>query len=403
MITKEENERLTHVGPGTPMGNLLRRYWHPVGTMAELEKEPVQPVRLLGEDLTLFRSENGTLGLIGPRCAHRAISLAYGIPQEAGLRCAYHGWTYDAEGKVFDMPFEPACLPLKIPAYPVQELAGLVWAYMGPPPVPLLPRWDILIRDDLNKNVRITPLTCNWLQCMDNSLDPIHFEHLHGMYGNYMMKKLGRPPMLNPARHLKIDFDVFKYGIYKHRLTEGMSEDAPDWTTGHPILFPNILAQGGPAQMSFQMRVPTDDTHTMHIVIMGLKPANGEPARQEVPVLRDPLIYDEYGRVFADNIVRQDEMAWVGQGPITDRTVEHLATSDKGILLYRKLLLENIEKVERGEEPMAVIRDLEENFPMVSIARGSTYSSFRDGIQKEDYGGGNVECEGEEVAAAMSH
>src|SRR6266700_2440030 len=102
------------------------------------------------------------------------------------------------------------------------RLAGLVWAYLGPEPAPLLPRWDILIRDDLNKNVRITPLPCNWLQCMDNSLDPTHFEHLHGHYGNYMMKKLGRPPMLNPARHIKIDFDVFEYGIYKRRLTEGM-------------------------------------------------------------------------------------------------------------------------------------------------------------------------------------
>ena len=402
VITQEENERLTRVGPGTPMGNLLRRYWHPIGSIEELDKEPVQPVRLLGEDLTLFRSGSGALGLIGPRCAHRAISTAYGIPQENGLRCAYHGWTYDTEGHVVDMPFEPACLPLKIPAYPVQELAGLVWAYMGPAPAPLLPRWDILIRDDLNKNVRITPLPCNWLQCMDNSLDPTHFEHLHGHYGNYMMKKLSRPPMLNPARHLKIDFEMFKYGIYKHRLTEGMAEDAPDWTTGHPILFPNILAQGGPTQMSFQMRIPTDDTNTMHIVIMGLKPENGEPARKEVPVLRDPVIRDEYGRVFADNIVRQDEMAWIGQGPVSDRTMEHLATSDRGIVLYHKLLLEQMEKVERGEEPMAVIRDLEENFPMVSIARGSTYTAFRAGVDQGNYGGGNVERESPEVAAAAA-
>ena len=402
MLTKDENEKLTRVGPGTPMGNLLRRYWHAIGAVAELDKEPVQPVRLLGEDLVLFRSERGELGLIGPRCAHRAISLAYGIPQQNGLRCAYHGWTYDTEGHVVDMPFEPACLPLKIPAYPVQELAGLIWAYLGPQPVPQLPRWDILIRDDLNKNVRITPLPCSWLQCMDNSLDPVHFEHLHGMYGNYMMKKLGRPPMLNPARHLKIDFDLWEYGIYKRRLVEGQTEDATDWTTGHPILFPNILAQGGPYQMSFQMRIPTDDTNTMHIVIMGVKPEAGQEIRKVVPVLRDPVIYDDLGRVFADNIVRQDEMAWIGQGPITDRTVEHLATSDRGILLYRKLLLENIEKVERGEDPLGVVRDPAKNFPMISIARGSTYTSFRQGVDGSNYGGGNVERESEEVLAARS-
>src|SRR6266511_4351170 len=130
-----------------------------------------------------------------------------------------------------------------------------------------------------------------------------------------------------------IDFEMFTYGIYKHRLTEGMSEDAPDWTTGHPILFPNILAQGGPYQMSFQIRIPTDDTHTLHIVITGLKPEDGEEPRKEVPVHRDPVIWDDYGRVFADNIVRQDEMAWIGQGSTSDRTIEHLVTSDKGIVM----------------------------------------------------------------------
>src|SRR5437588_4853968 len=122
MLTKETNERLTKVGPGTPMGELLRRYWFPIAATVELEQEPVQPVRLLGENLTLFRSERDEIGLIGERCAHRAISLAYGVPQVNGLRCAYHGWTYDTEGHAVDMPFEPTCLPLKIKAYPVQEL-----------------------------------------------------------------------------------------------------------------------------------------------------------------------------------------------------------------------------------------------------------------------------------------
>src|SRR5688572_7922228 len=226
MITKEMNDRLTQVGPGTPMGNLLRRYWHPVGTIADLDQDPVRPVRILGENLVLYRDEAGKLGLVAERCAHRGISLAYGIPQENGLRCAYHGWTYNQQGQVVDMPFEPACLPLKITAYPVEELGGIVWAYMGPPETKsLLPRWDALVRDDMNKTIRVTELPCSFLQCMDNSLDPTHFEHLHGQYGNYVMKKLGKPPMLNPARHLKIDFDVWEYGIYKRRLLEGRSEE----------------------------------------------------------------------------------------------------------------------------------------------------------------------------------
>jgi len=387
MISQELNERLTQTGPGTPMGNLLRHYWHPVGARAELEKEPVQPVRLLGENLTLFRSAKGELGLVGDRCAHRAISLAYGIPQDNGLRCAYHGWTYDTAGHVVDMPFEPACLPLKIKAYPVQELGGLIWAYLGPEPAPLLPRWDILARDDMDREIVFKPLPCNWLQCMDNSFDPIHFEHLHGMYGNYVMKKLGKPPMLNPARHLKIDFDVFEFGVYKRRLVEGAPEDGTDWTIGHPVLFPSILAQGSPEQQSFQIRTPTDDTTTMHIVYNGRLRKPGQPPQESIPFRRESLEHDEWGRVWGTNIVKQDEMAWVGQGSISDRTIEHLATSDKGVMLFHNLLLQEAEKVERGEEPLGVIRDPAINEPFIHIGRGSRYGAFRSGVQDETYGG----------------
>jgi 5,5'-dehydrodivanillate O-demethylase oxygenase subunit len=389
MLTQQENDRLTRVGPGTPMGELLRRYWHPIASATELEQEPVQYVRLLGEDLVLFKSEKGDMGLIGRRCAHRNMALEYGIPQENGLRCPYHGWTFDTQGRCVDMPFEPATLPLKIPAYKVQELGGLIFAYLGPEPAPLLPKWDMFVRTDLNKSLHITPLPCNWLQCMDNSLDPIHFEHLHGVYGNYVMKKLGLPPMLHVSAHQKIEFDVWEYGIYKRRQVEGQPDDDTntDWTIGHPIIFPNILAQGGPDQISCQIRVPVDDTNTLHFAIMGSRPKAGEALWTNMPVRRDPLRFDAQGRIVGDTILPQDELAWVGQGPITDRTTEHLVTSDKGIALYHKLLLENIEKVERGEEPMAIIRDPEINEPYIPIARGSTYTSFRRGIDEGHYGG----------------
>jgi 5,5'-dehydrodivanillate O-demethylase len=371
------------------MGEMLRRYWQPVGTAAELAQDPVHPVRLLGEDLVLFRDGAGRLGLIGHRCAHRGISLAYGIPQENGLRCAYHGWTFDPEGRVVDMPFEPACLPLKIPAYPVQELGGLIFGYLGPQPAPLLPRWDFLVRTDMNRRLRVTPLPCNWLQCMDNSLDPIHFEHLHGHYGNYVMKKLGRSDMINPKPHLKIEFDLWEYGIYKRRLVEGEPNDETntDWTTGHPIIFPNILAQGGGGRISCQLRIPIDDDNTMHYAIVGWEPGPGETLEADMPVVRETHRFDDLGRIIGDTIIPQDELAWVGQGPVTDRTSEHLTTSDKGILLYRKLLLENMAKVARGEDPIAVIRDPEVNEPYIPIARGSVYHPFRDGISDEDYGG----------------
>ena len=387
MITQEMNDRLTRVGPGTPMGNLLRRYWHPVGATTELEKEPVQPVRLLGEDLVLFRNERGEYGLIGPRCAHRAISLAYGIPQVNGLRCAYHGWTYDTEGHVVDMPFEPACLPLKIPSYPVQELGGLIFAYLGPQPAPLLPRYDLFVREDLDRSIEITPLPASWLNCMDNSLDPIHFEHLHGVFGNYVHKKLGKPAVMNPARHLKIDFDVFEYGIIKRRLVEGDPEDCDDWTTGHPILFPNILSVGDVRRPNYQIRVPTDDTHTLHVRYQGVLREPGKEPRTEVPVRRTQ-VFDEQGNILQPpvNIPEQDMLAWVAQGPISDRTMEHLVTSDRGVALYHNLLLQEIEKVECGEDPMATVRDESKNFPMIELPRERVgYQQFWkvDGVTRQ--------------------
>jgi 5,5'-dehydrodivanillate O-demethylase len=370
MITQETNDRMTRVGPGTPMGEMMRRYWQPVGAVEELLKEPVQPVRILGEDLTLFRSLKGEIGLIGKACAHRAISLAYGIPQENGLRCAYHGWTYNVEGKVVDMPFEPACLPLKVKAYQAQELGGLIWAYLGPvESTPLLPRLELLVRDDWNRSVTFRPLPCNWVQCNDNSLDPVHFEHLHGYFGDYWNRKHGIDRKVRTAKHLKIEFDVFDYGIYKRRLLEGDPIDADDWVVGHPFIFPHTLIQGVGDSYGLQIRVPVDDTHTMHVRYRGSPMGPDAEPQTVVPVQHLELPYDAYGRVEWPDVSLQDEAAWVAQGPLSDRTKEHLATSDKGVILYHKLLMENIEKVQRGEDPMFTIRDMEENVPYIHVQR----------------------------------
>jgi len=373
MTTQQQNERLTRVGPGTPMGNLLRRYWHPVGTALELEQEPVQKVRLLGENLTLYRSERGEFGLIGDRCPHRCLSMEYGIPDERGLRCAYHGWLFDAKGRCLEQPFEDRTLEhntykdkVTIKAYPVQELGGLIFAYLGPEPVPLVPRWDILVRDDLDKIVEIHRLPCSWLQCMENAADPVHFEFLHAAFGNYQLKKLGRSPAMKAARHVKIEFDRFDYGIMKRRLLEGESPDVDDWTTGHPLLFPNILAVGSAAAPTLQFRVPIDDTHTIQFAYRTSVRKGAAPRPMAV---RHSDLFNEDGKIIADNIPAQDMTGWVGQGPISDRTQEHLASSDKGVVLYRRMLLEQMDRVERGEEPMAVIRDRAENEPMIDIRR----------------------------------
>jgi 5,5'-dehydrodivanillate O-demethylase len=376
-MTQEENDRLTQIGPGTPMGNLLRRYWHAVGAEVELMQEPVQRVRLLGEDLTLFRTERGEYGLVDDRCPHRCMSLEYGIPEQNGLRCAYHGWLFNAEGRCLEQPFEDLAHPenrykdeITIKHYPVQALGGLLWAYVGPAPVPLLPRWDLLVREDLDRAIEVHMLPCSWLQCMDNSADPVHFEFLHAHFGNYTLKKLGRPPAMFPARHLKIGFDLFKYGIMKRRLLEGESEESDEWTVGHPLLFPNILGQGGHDAPTLQIRVPCDDTHTFHIIYKTTKRKPDAPPRP-IHVKRSQL-YNAEGKIIADNIPVQDMVGWVGQGAVSDRTREHLATSDRGVLMYHKLLVEQMERVEQGLDPMGVVRDPAENEPMIRLGREST-------------------------------
>jgi 5,5'-dehydrodivanillate O-demethylase len=373
MLSKEMNERLTRVGPGTPLGTLLRRYWFPIARTPELDEEPVLAVTLLGENLALYRSDSGKLGLVAQRCPHRGASLAYGIPEEGGLRCAYHGWRYDETGQCNEQPAEPEESSfkdrIKIPAYPVQELGGFVWAYLGPEPVPLLPRWDVLVRDDLDRDIGVTHLPINFLQAMENSMDPIHFEWLHAVYGNYVRKRKGQPPAMTPRRHEQIAFDVFEYGIYKRRLLEG--EDpatSEDWLTGHPVIFPYILAVGDHARPTLQIRVPVDDTHTMHYWYRTEQRASGVPPRATIPISDVPYIHKN-GRLVVETINGQDMMAWVTQGDISDRTTERLGTSDKGVILFRNLLLEQIDKVERGKDPMGVIRDPTKNEPFVSIAR----------------------------------
>src|SRR5215467_3389952 len=170
MLTSAENEMLTRVSAGQPAGELLRRYWLPVGVACELSAEnPTQAVRILGEMLVLFRDTRGRVGLLEDRCSHRGASLCYGRVEERGIACAYHGWLYDTEGNCLETPAEPRAskfhLTVKHTAYPVQKLAGLYWAYLGPEPVPAIPKYDVWARTDGWHWLRAMPqLDCNWLQ-----------------------------------------------------------------------------------------------------------------------------------------------------------------------------------------------------------------------------------------------
>ncbi|MPZ15384.1 MAG: Rieske 2Fe-2S domain-containing protein [Chloroflexi bacterium] len=377
MLTTEENARVTRVGADTPMGELLRRYWYPIAASVQLRDRGTRPVRLLGENLVLFRDRSGNLGLIGEKCPHRRAGMVFGVPEAEGLRCAYHGWLWAADGRCLEQPYETtedSASSLRdrvsIAAYPVQEKAGLIFAYLGPQPAPLIPNWDLFVWTDVVRDIGTAVVPCNWLQIMENSLDPVHVEWLHTYFSGYVLERLGRPDLnrgkanygKTPWRHTKIGFDVFDYGIVKRRLLEGMTEDDDGWSVGHPILFPTILRTG----TSFQIRVPIDDTHTQYFWYNCHKPRPGVlELRQQDPL--DTPIYEvpvpgldgrgEPEWHLVDNNSGQDLAMWYTQGPVTDREEEHLGASDRGVALYRKLLELNLVKVAQGQDPMNVFRD----------------------------------------------
>jgi 5,5'-dehydrodivanillate O-demethylase len=371
MLTAEQNEYLTQVTPGTPMGNLMRRYWQPIAARVEMENAWTKRVRLLGEDLVLFKDRQGRFGLIKEQCPHRRASFAHGIPTQGGIRCPYHGWEFNAQGKCLSQPNEPDNCAFRdkvsTPAYPVEELGGLLFAYLGPLPAPLLPRFDGFVAEGAVRMMGRALLPVNWLQIMENSLDPIHTEWLHGHHYEFLKEQEGIKVAIS-TRHEKIDFKEFEYGITKHRLLAGHSEDSDDWQIGHPIVFPNMLAVGnGDEAMryySFQIRVPVDNEHTMHLWYNAYLPPKGAtvPAHLTERVhVYDVPFKDEKGEFIVDNIDGQDMMAWITQGTIADRTSENLGSSDKGIAIYRRVLKREVKKMEQGEDPMGIVREKARN------------------------------------------
>jgi 5,5'-dehydrodivanillate O-demethylase len=366
MLSQQENERLARVGPGTPMGELMRRYWHPIAPAAELAEKPTKAVRLLGEDLVLYRDNSGTYGLIDRACPHRRVDLSYGIPEEHGLRCMYHGWLFDETGACTEQPFEETVHPdgrfkekTGIAGYPVEECGGLLFAYMGPQPAPLLPRWEPLTWEQSVKDIAISELPCNWLQCQENSLDPVHVEWMHVYYGQYTEKGPGfRGLVLDLPTHEKIGFDVFEHGIIKRRVFKGFTEEDDDWKHGHPVFFPNVLMVGNTVSITFQWRVPVDDTNTYHVSLYIWRAAPGQqaPVQERVPY-RYVNLKDKDGNWVVDYIFNQDYMGWVTQGPIAERDREMLGESDKGIILFRKQLAEQLDVLADGGEPMNIFHD----------------------------------------------
>jgi len=362
MLDPSKNQLLTQVGAGTPMGELLRRYWMPIAGVSEFENESVKPVRLMGEDLTLYKDMSGTFGLVDRHCPHRGADMSYGFVEQCGLRCNYHGWLFDQDGRCIEQPYEDVAHPearfrekVRIKAYPVQAQAGLIWAFLGPLPAPLVPNWEPFTWKNGFVQIVFADVPCNWFQCQENSVDPLHFEWMHM---NWSVRLADKGGPYSP-RHLKLAFDEFDYGIVYRRIREGMSEEDPLWKVGRVCLWPNALFTGD----HFEWRVPIDDQNTLSVTwSFSRVPKEREPyVQQTIPAWRGPVQDSSTGRWITSHVMNQDFIAWIGQGTITDRTREHLGTSDAGIIMLRQRFLRDIEAIVRGEDPKATIRDPELN------------------------------------------
>jgi 5,5'-dehydrodivanillate O-demethylase len=363
MLSREQNELFTRVGAGTPMGNLLRRYWMPVAAVAEFENVAVKPLRLMGEDLVLYRDLDGTFGLVDRHCAHRRADMSYGFVEKCGIRCNYHGWLYDAGGRCLEQPYDDVAHPdahfkekIQLKAYPVEVTAGLVWAYLGPEPRPLVPNWEPFFWTNGFRQIVFAEVPCNWFQCQENSIDPVHFEWMHMNWSVRLRDEVGP----YSPKHLKVDFAEFDYGFVYRRIREGMKETDPLWTIGRVCLWPNTLFTGG----HFEWRVPIDDENTLSVTwAFNRVPKEFEPYEQgaQIPAWHGPIKDPNTGRWITTHVMNQDFIAWVGQGTIADRTKEHLGQSDRGILLLRKRFLDDLAALDRGEDPKGIIRDPELN------------------------------------------
>lgn len=356
MLNEERNRALTQIGPGAPMGAVLRRHWLPIGAVSEFDGKNVRPARVLGEDLVLYKDLSGDFGLIERQCPHRRADLANGFVEAHGLRCSYHGWHFSGQGRCLAMPYEDIAAPelgfrdkVSIKAYPVRAHAGLLWAYMGDAPAPDVPNYEPFTWPHGFRQIVFAELPCNWAQCQENSIDPVHFEWAHA---NWSVRLRGETGPYS-ARHVKVAFEEFDHGLIYKRIREDTDEANDLWTVGRVALWPIGMFLGD----HIEWRVPIDDTRTLSVTwYFQRMPQESEPFEQaSVPHWYGP-VKDENGAWITSHVMNQDFVAWAGQGAVADRSRERLGKSDEGILMMRRLLFKDIERVAKGEDPKAVVR-----------------------------------------------
>jgi phthalate 4,5-dioxygenase oxygenase subunit len=389
MLSKADNERITRVGPGTPGGEMLRRYWLPALLARELPEPDCAPVdvRLLGEDLIAFRDTNGKVGLVDAYCPHRLAPMFYGRNEECGLRCVYHGWKFDVDGKCVEVPNEPAHSPMKdkvrIKSYPTFEGGGIIWTYMGPadekPPVP---DYEWIRVPATHRHVSKTFEACNYLQALEGGLDTSHSSFLHNnrLGDNRQLRQRDRSPQI----------DVFPTGYGYHYVSTRKAAEDGSYVRVYQYLMPTQALRGGvtnareknePPKIDGHIWVPIDDSNThVYNLMYGYDASvsiseefaeefesfSGRGKNDLIPgtfklklnpsnkymidrSIQKTKTYTGIKGLNTQDFALQEAMG--GADRIVDRSREYLGTADKAIIEMRKLMLEATREVEAGRAP----------------------------------------------------
>src|SRR5262245_13851112 len=395
MLSAEQNDLITRIGPGTAAGALMRRYWQPAALVDELaSNRPLKPLRLLGEDLVLFRDETGRYGLLGRACPHRGTDLAYGRLEDGGLRCAFHGWLFDVSGACRETPAEPEgsnlCANIRQKAYPVVERSGILFAYMGPGAPPEFPHFHGFVAPASHTFAFKGMIDCNWLQSLEVGIDPAHTSFLHRFFEDedpaQGYGKLFRDtsidsdmPMTRIMREFprpQIEVEPTDYGMRIVSLRR--LNDAHSHIRVTNLVFPNAFVIPMSREMTItQWHVPIDDVrHYWYAIFTSFGAAvdKAEMRRQRLELYELPDYiprknrsndygfdpheqeHDTFTGMGADINVH-DQWACESMGAIQDRTREHLGQSDKAISAYRRILRGAIEMAGNGGKPPMVLDD----------------------------------------------
>ncbi|MCH7483330.1 MAG: Rieske 2Fe-2S domain-containing protein [Chloroflexi bacterium] len=381
MLTHEENELLTRVGPGTEMNELFRRFWLPALLAEEMPAPDSPPVRvtLLGEDLVAFKDTAGRIGFLDKRCPHRLANLFWGRNEEGGLRCIYHGWKYDASGRVVDTPAEPAGSSfkdrLRHPAYPTHEAGGIVFAYLGPPEIePLFPNFEWTAVPAERTYVTKSLLECNWLQGLEGECDNSHLDYLHRSAAE------GVSVLEVPTIAVTWEFEPTDFGL--RYVATRQRQDGKGLVEVKSFVVPNacylgvgLSARGEGYEVHYY--VPATDTTSWRydFGFLHTRPVEPRDVHRRLQIgpdyrrfrnmanqyLQDRALQKSQDYTGIEDFLNEDACATETAGEVADRTAEHLGASDRAVIEIRRCLLDAVHTLQEGGELTHLVRDARMN------------------------------------------